>query len=59
MHILGGKKMSIFKQLEEELEKTIDNLRIEFELLEADNRGKDYRKFLKKLQNIQTRMADL
>lgn len=51
--------MSIFKQLEEELEKTIDNLRIEFELLEADNRGKDYRKFLKKLQNIQTRMANL
>lgn len=51
--------MSIFKQLEEELEKTINSIRTEFELLEADNRGKDYRKFLKKLQNIQSRMEDL
>lgn len=51
--------MSIFKQLEGELEETINNLKMEFELLEANGRTKDYRKFLKKVQNIQSRMANL
>lgn len=51
--------MTIFNQLEEELEKTIEDIRLEFELLQANDRSKDYRKFLKKLKNIQTRMSGL
>ena len=51
--------MSVFNQLDAELEQTLDGLRIEFELLSADGRSKDYRKFLKKLQNIQERMRYL
>lgn len=51
--------MSVFKQLETELQETLDNIKNEFELLEANGRSKDYRKFLKKLKNIQDRMSGL
>ncbi|WP_406533393.1 hypothetical protein [Methanobrevibacter sp.] len=51
--------MSVFKQLEDELEQTLDGIRMEFELLQANDRSKDYRKFLKKLKNIQGKMVNL
>ena len=51
--------MSVFKQLENELTETLEGIKSEFELLEANGRSKDYRKFLKKLKNIQGKMVNL
>lgn len=51
--------MSVFGQLEEELETTVTMIQFEFEQLKADSRTKDYRKYLKKLRNIQGQMERL
>lgn len=51
--------MSIFMQLENDLEETMKGIAFEFEQLKVDSRTKDYRKYLKKLKNIQGQMKVL
>jgi len=51
--------MSVFVQLENDLDSTLEELRFEFEQLKMDSRSKDYRKFLRKLQGIQEQMRGL
>lgn len=51
--------MNVFIQLENDLDETMKNIVFEFEQLKADSRTKDYRKYLKKLRNIQGQMERL
>lgn len=48
-----------FKHLEEDLENIIDDLESEFNILKEDGRVKDYRKFLRKLDNVKNQMVEL
>ena len=51
--------MSVFNQLEKDLDNTLEGLYDEFEILKIDSRNKDYRKFLKKLQGIKLQMEGM